>query len=297
MLSTHNGERYLPSQLDSLLAQRGADVLIDVRDDGSKDASPDIIDQYACEHSRIRHRRGVRLGAAASFFDLLKHADRDSACFAFCDQDDVWYPDKIARAVDKLASIGDVPALYCSRLEYVDADLNRVGFSRLPRRPLSFMNALAENVAIGCTMVLNNRARALVLESLPAACVMHDWWCYLTIAAFGVVVYDDQPMVKYRLHGSNEVGAPISPADNLSRRMRRFLARGHAGFNIHAQAQAFKTACGPRLGRPNAQVLDRFLASRLSLRSRVAYALSKDIYRQSKVDDLLLRALIVWNWY
>lgn len=85
MLSTHNGERYLPAQLDSLLDQRDANVLIDVRGDGSTDATVEIIDQYAAEHARIRHRRGPRLGATASFFDLLKHADPTSACFAFCD--------------------------------------------------------------------------------------------------------------------------------------------------------------------------------------------------------------------
>jgi glycosyltransferase involved in cell wall biosynthesis len=297
MLSTHNGERYLSAQLDSLLAQRNAHLLIDVRDDGSTDTTPEIIEQYAADHAGIRLVHGPRLGAAASFFELLKQANPRSAGFAFCDQDDVWYPDKMARAVHRLEAFGDVPALYCSRLEYVDVDLRRIGFSRLPRRPLGFENALAENVAIGCTLVLNRPARALVLESLPAACVMHDWWCYLVIAAFGVVVYDDLPTVKYRQHGSNQIGAPSSAVHSLSRRIRRFLGRGPAAFEIHAQAQAFEAACGPRLDRGRAAVLDRFLASRVSPRSRIAYALVKDIYRQSRMDDLLLRALIVGDRY
>jgi glycosyltransferase involved in cell wall biosynthesis len=297
LLSTYNGEQYLSAQLDSLLNQRDANLSIEVRDDASTDATRDIVAQYAAEHPQIRYRYGLRLGAAGSFFDLLKHADLTSSYFAFCDQDDVWYPDKVALAIDNLEAVGDVPALFCSRLEYVDENLNRIGYSRLPHRPVGFENALAENIAVGCTLVLNQPARTMVLESLPATCIMHDWWCYLVIAAFGVVVYHERPTVKYRLHGGNQIGAPASAFDDLSRRIRRFYASGRDAFKIHAQAQTFKTAYRWRLDENRTRVLDRFLASRTSLRTRIGYALHKDIYRQSWLDDLVLRSLIVGDRY
>ena len=297
LLSTYNGAQHLSAQLDSLLAQRDVNLLIEVRDDGSTDATLGIVGRYAASHPAIRYRYGRRLGAAASFFDLLQQAEEACSYFAFCDQDDVWYPDKIAGAVERLEAVGDVPALYCSRLEYVDADLNRIGCSRLPRRPLCFENALAENVAVGCTLVMNRAARAIVLESLAEACIMHDWWCYLVIAAFGVVVYDERATLKYRLHEGNQIGAPTGLVDELRRRIRRFRESGPGAFKIHAQAEAFQAVCGARLDPRRARVLERFLASRVSGRARIGYALRKDIYRQSQLDDLVLRTLIMLDRY
>jgi len=88
--------------------------------------------------------RGPRLGVANNFFALLGNQDEDSEYFAFCDQDDVWLPEKIERAVLGLREYAvDEPLMYFSRVELVDENLKHLSFSRVPKR-IGFTNALVE---------------------------------------------------------------------------------------------------------------------------------------------------------
>ena len=298
LLSSFNGGRYLPEQLDSLLAQNYPNLLIKVRDDGSSDDTRPILKSYEARYPNIRLNFGERLGIANSFFHLLRNNGDSSRYFAFCDQDDVWRPEKIERAVRKLSVVGSgIPALYCSRLEYVSQDLAHLKYSRRPARALAFQGALAENSATGCTMVLNRVARDMIVESIPRRCIMHDWWCYLVISAFGVVIYDDCPTVKYRLHASNDTGAAVSFSEDIFRRVRRFLHNREDAFRIHAQAQEFASIFGNRLPEEKRRLLARFLASKSSFMARIRFALYPGIHRQSRLDDLIFRALIVLGWY
>jgi glycosyltransferase involved in cell wall biosynthesis len=298
LLSSFNGAAYLREQLDSLLNQSYQNTRIQVRDDGSSDATPALLRKYAAQIGAIDVFFGQHLGIVSSFFWLLERTPATSEYVAFCDQDDVWYLDKIERAVAHLAQLDpDFPALYCSRLEYVDATLRHIGFSRLPARGLSFAGALAENAATGCTIVMNRAARELITGSLPKSCIMHDWWCYLVVAAFGQLVYDESPGLKYRLHGANDTGAAVSLRDDLTRRARRFWSHRKAAFRIHAQAQEFAARFGERLVADKRCLLEGFLSSKDSLASRVRYALNPGVSRQLSADDLLLRALIMMGWY
>jgi glycosyltransferase involved in cell wall biosynthesis len=298
VLSSFNGARYLREQMDSLLGQTYSNILIQVRDDGSSDKTAAILREYSLRHPNVQVTLGERLGVARSFFQLLKEAGGASEYFAFCDQDDVWYPKKTERAISRLSTVEpDMPALYCSRLEYVDSSLNHLGFSRIPTRGLSFGAAFVENSATGCTVVMNRAARDLVVRGLPEQCIMHDWWCYLVVAAFGVVIFDEAPGLKYRLHAANDTGAAVSPGGDLARRARRFWRERRNAFRIHAQAQEFAVRYASGLANDKRDLLDRFLASNNSLAARIRYALKPGVHRQSRVDDLMLRALIVLGWY
>lgn len=298
LLSAFNGSAYLSEQLDSLVCQTYRQLTIHVRDDGSTDGTGPILERYAAKYPNIHLHSGERLGISASFFCLLQGSGEDSEYFAFCDQDDVWYADKIERAVSKLSAVQPgVPALYTSELEFVNEELAHLGYSRLPRRELLFQNALVENCATGCTVVLNRAARDMIVNRLPGNHVMHDWWCYLVVAAFGVVIYDGSATLKYRLHGGNDTGAAVSFSDNMARRARRFWANRCDAFRIHAQAQEFASIYADRLSHDRRQRLARFLASKRSLTARIRYALNPGVYRQSRLDNVLLRALIVLGWY
>jgi len=298
VLSSFNGARYLSEQLDSLLAQKYPNLLINVRDDGSSDDTRSILKSYEAKHPNIHVSFGEWLGIANSFFHLLQNNGDASQYFAFCDQDDVWCPDKIERAVEKLSEMGPgVPALYCSRLEYVSQDLSHLKYSRSPGRELAFQGALVENSATGCSIMLNRVARDMIVDSLPRQCIMHDWWCYLVISAFGEVIYDDYPTVKYRLHTSNDTGAAVSFGEEIIRRVGRFLRNRHDAFRIHVQAQEFASIFGERLPEDKQVVLARFLVSKTSFIERIRFALDPGVYRQTRLDDLILRALIVLGWY
>jgi hypothetical protein len=237
--------------------------------------------------------RGPRLGFARNFFALLTSPDEESDFFAFSDQDDVWLPDKIERALRALRECdADEPSLYCSRLELVDENLKHLSFSRVPRR-IDFANALVENVATGCTMVLNRTARNLISERLPERAVFHDWWCYLAVSALGRVIFDETPTIKYRQHGDNQVGATASRAKLFKRRLERFFLQAAGVRPRSDQAQEFNRCFGALLVGRNKEILDRFLSVRGSMKERVSYSAAMDVWRQSWLDTALLRVMIL----
>lgn len=227
LLSTYNGERFLAEQLDSLLAQTHAGWTLFWRDDGSSDNTVGVLEAFGrgpglgrCVALGDAHGH---IGATASFLALLRAAPGGTSV-AFADQDDVWLPHKLERGLDALRTAGeDRPALYFARQVLVDERLGRLGLSFRLRRPPGFLAALTQNVATGCTMMLNPSAAGLVARSRAPLVSLHDWWSYLLVAgADGRLVVDDTPVVLYRQHGANAVGAPRS----LSRRGMAALQRG-----------------------------------------------------------------------
>jgi len=297
LLSTYNGERYLRPLLESLLSQEYRNIEILIRDDGSSDGTVRLLEEYALRCKKVKLIKGENLGVIRSFFELLRLSSPDVDYLAFCDQDDVWEKDKINRAVDFLNLLPEeLPLMYCSRVFITDEQLNVAGISRIPRRGPSFGNALVENIAPGCTMVINKVARDLILLETPnfENIRMHDWWIYLVISAFGKVFYDEKPTVLYRQHAANVVGIKIGLAAQWQARFRRFRKYGRLHL-LTEQAKEFRRIYGHLLSEEKKRVLDRFLNDRMSFTSRMKYALTCEVYRQSLIDDLILRALILLN--
>lgn len=296
-MATYNGGRYLGEQIDSILGQSDGALRLLIRDDGSSDNTVTMARQYAARDPRILDvLQGERLGVIGSFFHLLHHSAEDAATIAFADQDDVWLPDKLARArhaLDHQVPAGQ-PGLYCSRLNYVDAALEPLGQSPLPRRPPCLANALVENIAAGCTILLNRPAVTLLRAVAPPAAVqMHDWWFYMVIAACGMVVHDPEPSLLYRQHASNVVGAGGGPLARLARKVRGQLTRPPS--LCRHQALALRQAYGDAMGAPHRAVLDRFLAA-TDGQGTLGYVLGPErdrVFRQAPLDDMALRGLML----
>jgi glycosyltransferase involved in cell wall biosynthesis len=219
LLSTFNGEKYLQSQLDSLVTQSHTNWMLFWRDDGSDDATVRIMQDFSAISGANRCVRVMdppsRVGPAASFMALLRAAmpimrPQDTA--AFMDQDDVWLPEKLERGITALARRDPgTPILYCARMIVVDAELRRLGETNVPPRSPGFPASLTQNVATGCSIMLNRCAASLAAASTPPAGCLHDWWCYLLItAAGGDVILDDTPVAMYRQHDGNVIGIPLS---------------------------------------------------------------------------------------
>lgn len=209
LMGTRNGAGHLQAQLDSIAAQNHRGWRLWVGDDGSTDATRDILADFARRvPQEVRVFDGACRGVAANFLGLLCRPDLPEGPVAFCDQDDVWYQHRIGRALDHLEKAAGRPALYCSRTE-VGQDPNKpLGTSPLWPRPPSFRNALIQTVAGGNTMVLSAEgvalARAAGTETLPA---FHDWWLYQIVSgAGGDILYDKQPTLFYRQHHTNQLG-------------------------------------------------------------------------------------------
>jgi glycosyltransferase involved in cell wall biosynthesis len=295
LLSTYNGERFLAPLLDSVLDQTHRDLEVRVRDDGSRDATWKILERYTAR-APVRAERGENLGVVRSFFALLQSSDPDAAFLALADQDDVWMEDKLARAVAALG-VHDpgTPALYCARLTLVDEELHPLGLSPMPVRGPSFSNALVQNIATGCTIVINQAARQVLLRGMPQVAWMHDWWMYLVVAAFGVVIYDPEPRTLYRQHGANAVGSARDPLRRTAVKVARFARRGFALQSRVAQAEEFRRIHGAWLDERKRAQLDRFLAGRRTLAERLRFIRGDDVVYQSRLDDALFKGLILLN--
>jgi len=292
LLSTYNGERYLRPLLESLLAQDHPHVEILVRDDGSSDGTVSILREFETK-GKLRFLHGENLGFARSFLHLLELASPEASFFAFCDQDDIWKPDKVSRAIQLLKERSEgQPALYSGRCLLVDKDLQLLAPSRIPTCEPSLGNALVQCLSAGCTMVINASARDLLVEHLPVATPSHDWWLYLVLSALGRVIYDPEPKIFYRQHESNVIGSRLRLRDKLMKRLKG------KGLKLHActdQARELQCLYGDRLNPEKRALLDRFL-QRKSLLERLRYAWSGEIRGKSPKDDLKLKLLILLNY-
>ena len=203
LMCAWNGERYLAEQLQSFIDQTHTNWSLHVSDDGSSDATCDIVRRFSeGQHRVVTLRRGPRRGFSRNFMSLVCAPDIAGDYFAFSDQDDIWNKDKLERALNWLTTIPqEVPAVYCSRTEVVDDAGHRLGFSPLFTKPPGFRNAIVQNVGGGNTMAFNASARSLLAAIGDVEVVSHDWWTYqITSAAGGLVRYDPQPSIRYRQH-------------------------------------------------------------------------------------------------
>ncbi len=294
LLATYNGRRYLPELLESVLAQEDVAVEVLARDDCSSDGTWELLQDVAATH-RVVACQGPRLGPARSFFALLERSSAHADYLALADQDDVWHPVKLRRAVDLLTSVGaDRAAMYCSRLTLAAEDLTPLGLSEaMPKGP-SFENSLLQNIATGCTIVLNRAARSVLLRELPSTTFMHDWWFYQVVAGLGSVVYDDRSFILYRQHGANAVGGAATLARRLRVRAERLLRRRLRLFGPE-QLQELLRIHGPALPPRRRALLERHLEGRRRLRARLRLALGRDVVLQRSWEQALVRCLILGN--
>jgi glycosyltransferase involved in cell wall biosynthesis len=217
LLSAYNGASYIAEQIESIRSQSYRNWQLVIRDDGSDDDTPGIIDQFCGRDKRISllAHGEPSLGPSASFARLLSHAYRTGAQYVFlADQDDVWLPEKMEQQLSLLSTVergGTRRVLVHSDLVVVDEKLRKVhdSFSAFQRSsynsndPLSTL--LIHNAVVGCTIAVN---RPLLEFSLPfPESSPHDWWLALCSAASGYIVRTTKPTVLYRQHSGNVVGA------------------------------------------------------------------------------------------
>lgn len=218
LLATHNGERYLQEQIESIRYQTYKEWRLLISDDCSSDNTLGIIKSYAKADPRITLvSESKRFGGAKeNFFHLLHQSTGQLAMF--CDQDDVWLDDKIEvtlRAMRRAEADTDtsIPVAIFTDSVVVDEDLRFLSYSfqrfdRCYPYQTNLRRLLASNAAPGNTMMVN-RPLVRLLQSVeqPKRIIMHDWYAMLLASAFGTVVYIPTPTLLYRQHKNNTLGA------------------------------------------------------------------------------------------
>lgn len=219
LMATYNGAKYLPAQLDSILAQDTDCWHLSVSDDESTDETPEILDDYVRRFPEkiTRVYSGRRFGNARDhFFWLMKQCKADYMHFS--DQDDVWHPDKVRRMQQALEQAEQdcgpqMPLLVFTDQTVVDEHLkvfapSLMALQKQNPEATDYRNILFRNIVTGCTMAINRSlAKAAGQYSNSDRIIMHDWWLALVGARFGKLIYLNEPTLYYRQHSGNSVGA------------------------------------------------------------------------------------------
>ena len=224
LLSSYNGEKYIEEQLESIVAQEDVEVDILVRDDGSTDRTCEILDRWQ-ERGQLRWYKERNLGFALSFIDLVLHAP-ESDYYAFCDQDDIWLPDKLKRAACKLEEIDNPVKLYCSNVYYYK-DGQTFGAIHTAIPYYDKYTCLLRNIAPGCSMVFSKELKNLIVSAPPREIIAHDFWIFQLAVLMGEVVYDFEPSMLYRQHENNQIGQKTSRKDIWMRRLKNLCSVSH----------------------------------------------------------------------
>lgn len=273
LLATYNGEEYICQMLDSLLVQDYPNVRIVVSDDGSSDGTADILDRYAAAHPALitHYHSGMRFGNAKKHFTHLLSAFHDAPYIMFCDQDDIWHPDKISktlRCMQQVETSCEIPALVHTDLRVVGKDLELISpsfcaHSGLDGNRLALNQLLVQNVVTGCTCMING-ALAKLAAQMPyqERMMMHDWWLALIASACGNTGFLNEPTIDYRQHGNNSVGAKnVHSISYLMNRLRSKPMRKSLQ-SAADQADAFFSSYHDVLTDDQIQLLKAFIATR-----------------------------------
>lgn len=304
VMSTFNGEKYLREQVESLERQTLVPARVHIRDDGSTDGTKDLIKELASEYGNITYELCSNAGWRLGFIEALEQcAGYD--WYAFCDQDDVWLPEKLESALTLLDGKGHVkhPAVYAGNVTIADAKLNPIKlFNETPVDIIGkdFPHTFTmDEMAGGLTYVFNGAARDLLVEFEYPGLTGHDRLLMLICKLFGEVVYDFSPYVLYRQHGNNAIGGIAPPSKKMGmldrvknvlrpdERQRGLLSKGllaieGAGFRLNSEEKNYLNLCAD-------------CKTRFSSRMRLLF--TRNIGSYSYVQDIKLRVRILLGTY
>lgn len=298
-LCTFNGAAFLKDQLASYAAQTSKPAELVAIDDGSSDDTVEILENFAESASfPVRIYKNVHnLGVRANFQRAIARCTGD--LIALSDQDDVWLPRKLERAVAMLrGSSRPELSLYFCRLAYVDSELSQIGQSSKLIDP-RFANAVVENVATGCTVVFGSEIQKMLSQANPDHMVMHDWWLYLLATGFGHVLYDEDVGVLYRQHAFNVAGwkPRLRRIPDRIRSTSKRLWAGKVGMDSLNQAAHFVETY-QNLPEYNRKLIAQLIELRAApLCARLKYALNPEVYRNDPLENFGLRMLLTIGWH
>ena len=293
-MSTYNGEKYLREQLNSFIAQDCfSQVKVLIRDDGSTDGTFEILREYADKYN-FEIIKGQNIGVNASMCELFSLCDLSCQYFALSDQDDVWLPDKLGKAVKELANYNKQCAMFASASIITDSCLKTIGVSMRAKKGSSYYNAVVQNICPGHTQVFSKPLMIELRDTDPSEISVIDHWIYLLASSLGKIIFSEKPTVLHRQHGNNAVGYNINPIKKTISRIKRVHFK--EADRITIQLNYFLNRFQGRIPAEYENEAIRFLNSR-TLFQRIKYSLTTKLFRQSFIDNILFRILFVLGKY
>lgn len=220
LMSTYNGCKYLRQQLDSIFAQEDVYVKLIVRDDGSKDNTVEILQEY----KGIEIIKAPNVGCEESFKELL-YMPVEADYYAFADQDDVWHPGKLISAIENMKRY-DCDLNVCN-LMLADGEMNL-------KHPLfsdydiqlyadRMQKYVICNNIHGCVQVWTRRLHLIIQSYIPNITLPHDVWVSAIANLVSSTYVDSKCYINYRLHGNNTSGLATSTIERIKKGFRIYV--------------------------------------------------------------------------
>lgn len=287
LLATYNGEKYLSELLDSLLAQTYSNLQIYALDDGSTDSTMDILETYT-EKGIIIVPNSENLGYPNSFFKLVETCN-DADYYCFCDQDDVWFPQKVEWVIEKLSITNPNKAnLYFAAFNYCDENINIIKKSVEPPKTLDFYQTFFQCYLWGFTMAFNEMARKKLANDIPRKFKSKDYWMQILCSAFGEIVYDNRVCANYRRHNNNVSPVNLSFWQFQFWRLKHFWVENKFA-EYHSMLEEFYSFYADDLAKEQREVLQLFQSKGHSLKK----AFYPHRLRSTLLDEIMLRMVFL----
>jgi len=268
VMTTYNGVKYVGEQIDSILTSSYQDFELFIYDDGSKDDTISILRSYEQNNPTKVHViiNENNLGVTVNF---LQGASKTTMEYVmFCDQDDVWKPNKIAITLKRMrhmeVQLGiSTPIAVFTDAIVVNQELEILKHSFFCSNHLNpwktdLAHILMENKLIGCTVMINCSLRKLLKNyRLPTNAKFHDWWIALIAASMGKIGYVNEGTILYRQHSGNVVGGADFTA-YFKNRIASLKLQKEALRALYRQAEEFLSVYDEILSENSKNTIRRF---------------------------------------
>lgn len=301
LLSTYNGEKFLREQLDSILCQKDVELHLLVRDDGSKDSTLAILNEYVKDNANMTILSEPNIGCEASFekLGLYAYTQCKTDYYAYADQDDVWFPEKLSKSISAIANEKQ-PALYCCNQMITDEKLN----------PMHLMvedsqyNRLCEVQAInflknrhGCVMVWNRPLMDVLGKSKHSDkyTPIHDGWLALLARCSGKVIMGKEPLQYYRVHSANVSGYATGVCSRIKKGVKLYWLKD----SLHTlyAADALRSVSQPDERCEGIKYLKKVIRYKKNILTRLDVAFSRQIWHEGISDGIIHSVAVLLGKY
>ena len=235
VMSTYNGEKYIVKQLDSLREQTLQPDEVIIRDDCSQDNTAAVVKKYIESHDLknwIFTVNESNYGYKKNFYEGVKQSRGD--IIFLCDQDDEWKKNKLSRMIEIMKKNSEIQALSCgtelidgkSKLieNALDKNYYNSNFLYLDHKPseieyFSLAYLIKHNISPGCSTCFTRKVADAFLDSYDFD-LPHDWYINMIAAVVGKCAYIDEPLIRYRRHENNAIGANTSMVMGIKKKTR-----------------------------------------------------------------------------
>ena len=300
LMSTYNGEKYLAEQLDSIVNQVNVQYELFIRDDGSKDSTPDIISTYEKKCANIHfinseYRKNI--GFNKSFFELISYAIinlPEYNLFAFADQDDVWFDTKLRRAIDiieqSILNKGksmDIPIYYYANKYWCNELLEPIHKDNFRYCKDDYFDMFMLPPVYGCTSVFNRALGELTIENLPGDDFLYDVYMFrLACTMDSILISDREPQMYYRRHGNNASGDAMKMSP--FRHLLKLLKEGNTFHGMQNYLKEIYKFHYKDMQEDQRELCEAVLNYEKSLRSRMKLLTWQKAYERG------LKASLIW---